>query len=240
MIYGTDITMTRLIAFNKPYDVLTQFSDKDGRQTLKDFIDVVDVYPAGRLDRDSEGLVLLTNNGGLQHHISDPQHKLPKTYWVQVENIPDDAALIQLQQGVMLNDGLTKPAQAKKIATPDVWDRTPPVRFRQTIPTQWLELQISEGRNRQVRRMTAAIGHPTLRLIRVAIGPWQLNALQPGEWQEVNFQTMIKYADDLDSKNHRSRRHRTRPTISDGRRNGRQRTQTQPASRSSRRRRKPD
>lgn len=238
MICGTDITMTRLIAFNKPYDVLTQFSDQDGRQTLKDFIDIADIYPAGRLDRDSEGLLLLTNNGRLQHHITDPQHKLPKTYWVQVENIPDPAALLQLQQGVMLKDGLTKPAQARKIAPPDVWDRTPPVRFRQSIPTQWLEIQISEGKNRQVRRMTAAIGHPTLRLIRVAIGPWQLNALQPGQWREVNFQTMIKYADDLDSTNYSSRRHRTRSSVSDGRRNGRQRTQTQPASRSPRRRRK--
>lgn len=238
MICGIDITMTRLIAFNKPYAVLTQFSDKDGRQTLKDFVNVADVYPAGRLDRDSEGLLLLTNNGRLQHHISDPQHKLPKTYWVQVENIPDAAALLQLQQGILLKDGLTQPAQARKIAPPDLWDRTPPVRFRQAIPTQWLEIQISEGKNRQVRRMTAAIGHPTLRLVRVAIGPWQLNALQPGQWQEVNFQTVIKYMDDLDSTNDSSGRYRTRSSISDGRRNDRQRTQTQPASRSSRRRRK--
>lgn len=240
MIYGADITMTRLIAFNKPYDVLTQFNDKDGRKTLKDFIDIPDVYPAGRLDRDSEGLLLLTDDGRLQHHISDPRHKLSKTYWVQVENIPNAAALEQLQQGVMLKDGLTKPAKAQLMDPPNVWERHPPVRFRQAIPTQWLELQISEGKNRQVRRMTAAVGHPTLRLIRAAIGPWQINDLQPGQWREVNFQTVIKYSDDLDSKNHRSRRNRTRPAISDGRRNDRQRTQTQPASRPSRRRRKPD
>ncbi|WP_417549496.1 pseudouridine synthase [Methylophaga sp.] len=240
MIYGVDITMTKLIAFNKPYDVLTQFNDNDGRKTLKDFIDIPDVYPAGRLDRDSEGLLLLTDDGQLQHHISDPRHKLTKTYWVQVENIPDAAALEQLQRGVMLNDGLTKPAKARLIEPPTVWERHPPVRFRQSIPTQWLELQISEGKNRQVRRMTAAVGYPTLRLIRAAIGPWQINDLQPGQWCEVNFQTVIKYADDLDSKNHRSRRNRTRPAISDGRRNDRQRTQNQPASRPSRRRRKPD
>jgi 23S rRNA pseudouridine2457 synthase len=240
MISGVDITMTKLIAFNKPYDVLTQFNDNDGRKTLKDYLDIPDVYPAGRLDRDSEGLLLLTDDGRLQHHISDPRHKLTKTYWVQVENIPNVDALEQLQSGVMLNDGLTKPAKARLIDPPEVWERHPPVRFRQSIPTQWLELQISEGKNRQVRRMTAAVGHPTLRLIRAAIGPWQINDLQPGQWCEVNFQTVIKYADDLDSKNHRSRRNRTRPAISDGRRNDRQRTQTQPASRPSRRRRKPD
>lgn len=240
MIYGADITMTRLIAFNKPYDVLTQFSDTDDRATLKDYIDVRDVYPAGRLDRDSEGLVLLTDDGLLQHHISDPRHKLSKTYWVQVENIPNTVALEQLQQGVQLKDGITHPAKARLIAQPEVWERNPPVRARQSIPTQWLELQINEGKNRQVRRMTAATGHPTLRLIRVAIGPWQINALQPGQWREVNFQSVIKYVDDLDSKNYRSRRNRTRPAISNGRRTDRQRTQAQPASRPSRRRRKPD
>lgn len=240
MICNADITMTKLIAFNKPYNVLTQFTDQEGRKTLKDYIEIPDIYPAGRLDRDSEGLLLLTDDGQLQHHISNPRHKLTKTYWVQVENIPANAALEQLRQGVMLKDGLTQPAMARLIDPPDVWQRDPPVRFRQSIPTQWLELQIHEGKNRQVRRMTAAVGHPTLRLIRAAIGTWQLNTLQPGEWCEVNPQTMIKYADDLDTKNHRSRRNRTRPAISDGRRNDRQRTQNQSASRSSRRRRKPD
>lgn len=240
MICNADITMTRLIAFNKPYNVLTQFTDQEGRKTLKDYIEIPDIYPAGRLDRDSEGLLLLTDDGQLQHHISNPRHKLTKTYWVQVENIPANAALEQLRQGVMLKDGLTQPAMARLIDPPDVWQRDPPVRFRQFIPTQWLEVQIHEGKNRQVRRMTAAVGHPTLRLIRAAIGPWQLNTLQPGEWCEVNPQTVIKYADDLDTKNHRSRRNRARPAVSDGRRNDRQRTQNQSASRSSRRRRKSD
>ncbi|RME66032.1 MAG: pseudouridine synthase, partial [Caldilineae bacterium] len=157
----------------------------EGRPTLADYIPVPDVYPAGRLDYESEGLVVLTNDGRLQHKISDPRHKLPKTYWVQVEGIPDDQALAQLAAGVKLKDGLTRPAQVRRIEPPDVWPRNPPIRVRKSVPDSWLELTIVEGRNRQVRRMTAAVGHPTLRLIRVAVGPWRLGSLQPGEWREV-------------------------------------------------------
>ena len=176
----------RLLLLNKPFDVLTQFNDEAGRATLKDFVDVPGVYPAGRLDRDSEGLLLLTNDGQLQARIADPRHKLAKTYWVQVEGTPSEAQLQQLQSGVLLNDGPTLPAQARLLEPPpDLWPRQPPVRFRQSIPTHWLELVITEGRNRQVRRMTAAVGLPTLRLVRVRIGPWSLGELLPGQWQEV-------------------------------------------------------
>lgn len=229
--------MPKLIALNKPFDVLCQFTDTEGRQTLKDFVDVPGVYAAGRLDRDSEGLLLLTDNGKWQQQIADPQHKMAKTYWVQVENIPDSVALKQLQDGVQLKDGKTLPAQVRLIDEPDIWPRNPPVRSRQNIPTQWLELTIREGKNRQVRRMTAAVGHPTLRLIRVAIGPWTLADLLPGQWREIS---MLKCVDDLDSQNHRRRRHRTGSTISDGRGTHRQRRATQPARRSPRRQRKPD
>ena len=176
----------RLLLLNKPFDVLTQFHDDAGRATLKDFVDVPGVYPAGRLDRDSEGLLLLTNDGQLQAQIADPRHKLAKTYWVQVEGTPTEAQLQQLQRGVLLNDGPTLPAQARLLEPPpDLWPRQPPVRFRQSIPTHWLELVITEGRNRQVRRMTAAVGLPTLRLVRVRIGPWSLGELLPGPRQEV-------------------------------------------------------
>jgi 23S rRNA pseudouridine2457 synthase len=177
----------RLLLLNKPFDVLTQFSpDGSGRRTLKDFVDMPGVYPAGRLDRDSEGLLLLTNDGPLQARIADPRHKLPKTYWVQVEGSPSEAQLDALRQGVTLNDGPTLPAQAQCLAqAPALWERQPPIRVRQSIPTAWLELTIREGRNRQVRRMTAAVGLPTLRLVRVRIGPWALDGLAPGEWREV-------------------------------------------------------
>ncbi len=176
-----------LIAFNKPYGVLCQFTDRSQppRPTLAGFGLPAGAYPAGRLDFDSEGLLLLTDDGRLAHRLTDPAHKQPKTYWVQVEGTPDDAQLQQLREGVTLSDGPTRPAQARRLDAPALWPRDPPVRFRKTVPDAWLELVIHEGRNRQVRRMTAAVGLPTLRLVRVAVGPHQLDDLSPGQWRQV-------------------------------------------------------
>lgn len=177
--------MDRLILFNKPFQVMCQFTGEGNRATLSDYIPLPEVYPAGRLDFDSEGLLLLTNAGWLQHRIADPKHKLPKTYLVQIERVPTDQALKQLSRGVKLSDGVTRPAKVELIEEPALWPRIPPIRERKTVPTAWLRLIITEGRNRQVRRMTAAIGHPTLRLIREKIGEWELGDLQPGEWKAV-------------------------------------------------------
>ena len=175
-----------LIAFNKPFNVLCQFMDSAGRQTLADFISIKDVYPAGRLDYDSEGLLLLTDDGKLQQRIADPRHKLKKTYLAQVERVPDEEALAALRSGVKLKDGMTAPAEARLVEEPGwLWPRVPPIRYRKNVPAAWLELTITEGRNRQVRRMTAAVGHPTLRLIRTSVGEWPVAGLDPGEWREL-------------------------------------------------------
>ncbi|MEH6736128.1 MAG: pseudouridine synthase [Shewanella sp.] len=175
-----------IVLFNKPFDVLCQFTDEAGRQTLKDFIPVADVYAAGRLDRDSEGLLLLTNDGQLQAKLTQPSQKTFKTYWVQVEGEPSDEAINALCNGVELKDGMTLPAKVCVMTSPDIWPRTPSVRERKAIPTTWLEVQICEGRNRQVRRMTAHVGHPTLRLIRYKIGQWCLDDLPNGEYKVIS------------------------------------------------------
>jgi 23S rRNA pseudouridine2457 synthase len=175
-----------LIAFNKPMNVLSQFTSEGGWPGLKDYIDVPGVYAAGRLDRDSEGLLLLTDNGKLQARIAAPAAKMPKTYLVQVEGVPDEAAILQLEQGVTLKDGRTRAAGVRQISVPDLWPRTPPVRVRKTVPDRWLELTITEGRNRQVRRMCAAVGHPCLRLVRWRVGDWSLDGLAPGAWREIS------------------------------------------------------
>jgi 23S rRNA pseudouridine2457 synthase len=177
--------MARLILLNKPFQVMSQFTDDNGRATLANFVKSKGVYPAGRLDYDSEGLMLLTDDGRLQHRIAHPDAKLAKTYWVQVEGDIDDAAIEKLRSGVELKDGKTLPAKACKLDEVALWDRDPPIRQRANIPTSWLSLTIKEGKNRQVRRMTAAVGFPTLRLVRVKIGEWSLDGLAPGEYCEI-------------------------------------------------------
>lgn len=178
--------MSRVILFNKPFGTVCRFGAEAGRYTLGDWLDIPRVYPAGRLDRDSEGLVVLTDDGGLAHRITHPKRKLTKTYWVQVEGAPDTQALAALREGVALREATTRPARVQSMTAPaSLWERDPPIRYRARIPTTWLELELREGRNRQVRRMTAAVGHPTLRLIRVAVGPWAIGSLQPGEWREA-------------------------------------------------------
>lgn len=177
--------MSTLILFNKPYGVLSRFTDDAGRPTLAQYVPRPNVYPAGRLDADSEGLLLLTDDGRLQRRISDPQFKLPKTYWAQVEGIAEDSRLAPLRSGIAIRDYRTRPAQVDIIPPPALWPRTPPIRVRKNIPTSWLALTIREGRNRQVRHMTAAVGYPTLRLIRVCIGDWRLGELTPGQWREI-------------------------------------------------------
>lgn len=209
---------SHLILFNKPFQVLSQFSQEGEKSTLADFIQIPEFYPAGRLDFDSEGLLLLTNQGALQHIIASPSFKMPKTYWVQVEGDISEEALEQLRQGIELKDGLTKPAQAEHIEKPNIWERTPPVRHRKNIPTSWISLQIYEGKNRQVRRMTAAAGFPTLRLIRYAIGPYTVDNTQVGHWD------YIEPTDDLSKKvmNFEKQR-KSKTALSNHRRSGKKR-----------------
>jgi 23S rRNA pseudouridine2457 synthase len=182
----------KLIAFNKPFNVVCQFRRHGDDRVLADFIELAEIYPAGRLDKDSEGLLLLTDDGALQHRISQPEQKMPKGYWVQVEGKPVAEELARLAAGVQLKDGPTRPAIIKQIIEPRLWPRNPPVRERQSIPTSWLDITITEGKNRQIRRMTANIGYPTLRLVRYRIGPWYLNNLESGHWEERRIPADVK------------------------------------------------
>ena len=201
----------QIILLNKPFQVLSQYSEHEGKITLAEYIEHPNVYPAGRLDYDSEGLLLLTGNGQLQHRLTDPKHKLPKTYWAQVEGDISEQALQDLRKGVELKDGMTRPAKARKIDQPQVWDRNPPIRYRANIRTSWVELTITEGRNRQVRRMTAAVGYPTLRLIRRSIGPWSIDSLQPGQCRiETVPHELLPIPGKPKSRPHRSRTQRSR------------------------------
>lgn len=188
-----------LILLNKPFNVLCQFTDENGRRTLAEFIRAPDVHAAGRLDYDSEGLLLLTDDGALQARIADPKHKLPKIYWAQVEGLPDNKALQKLRTGVVFDGQRTRPAEARLLTEPALWPRDPPIRVRQHIPTAWIELVLREGRNRQVRRMTAAVGFPTLRLVRVGVGPYRLDGLAPGQWREAD-PTLIQWRHDLETQ----------------------------------------
>jgi 23S rRNA pseudouridine2457 synthase len=197
----------RLLLLNKPFRVLTRFRRSDERATLADYVPVPDVHPAGRLDHDSEGLLLLTDDGRLQSLITEPRHALEKVYWAQVEGVPDAAALGRLRGGVDLPDGRTRPAGATPIAEPaGLWTRDPPIRYRAAIPTSWLELRLREGRNRQVRRMTAAVGFPTLRLVRAAVGPWTLDGLAPGDWREVPSAEVSRWRAELERASRASAR----------------------------------
>ena len=176
-----------IVLFNKPFNVLSQFTDGEGRKTLKDYIPIPEVYAAGRLDRDSEGLLVLTNDGKLQHKLANPEAKTSKTYWAQVEGVPNNRAIDRLQEGVELKDGMTVPAKVQRMAEPDLWARNPPVRYRQHIPTTWLSITLTEGRNRQVRRMTAHVGHPTLRLVRYRVGSWTIDGINNGEYLQFQL-----------------------------------------------------
>jgi len=224
--------MSKLILFNKPFQVLTQFTDDQGRTTLADFIREKEVYAAGRLDYDSEGLLLLTDDGVLQHQLSHPRHKMEKTYLAQVEGDVSEAALAALRKGVELKDGRTAPAGARRIEAPDLWPRNPPIRERAQIPTSWIELRITEGRNRQVRRMTAAVGYPTLRLIRTAIGPWTIDGLAPGRSRSLDVPAPKPATGPQHKGAHTPGRPERRNSIKSSRSNKTSTTRTKPGRRS--------